>query len=91
MTLTVRTPRGHDLRAFPTGLIKPTWGLTVLGSRLVRSRSIPGDELFEIDPDGADTEGTRLRAFPTGPVNPTGDDRLGQPSVRSRQYRRRAI
>ena len=25
-----------------------------------------GDELYEIDPDGVDTEGTRLRAFPTG-------------------------
>ena len=31
-----------------------------------------GAELYEIDPDGADTQGTRLRALPTGLTVPTG-------------------
>ena len=31
-----------------------------------------GDELFELDPDGADTEGTRLRDLPSGLTNPQG-------------------
>lgn len=29
-----------------------------------------GDELFEIDPDGADSQGTRLRALPAGLTSP---------------------
>ena len=29
-----------------------------------------GDELYEIDPDGVDTEGARLRQFPSGLTNP---------------------
>ena len=31
-----------------------------------------GDELFEIDPDGADSQGTRLRALPTALTAPRG-------------------
>ena len=29
-----------------------------------------GDELYELDPDGADSQGTRLRALPSGLTSP---------------------
>ena len=50
--------------------------MTVLGSRLLVA-DITGDELYEIDPDGSDTEGTRLRAFPSGLTFPQGMTVLG--------------
>ena len=31
-----------------------------------------GDDLYEINPDGADAEGTRLRALPSGLTVPLG-------------------
>ena len=36
-----------------------------------------GDELFEIDPDGPDSQGARLRAFPPGLTSPNGMTVLG--------------
>ena len=52
--------------------------MTVLGSRLlVVDNPLLGDELYEIDPDGADTEGTRLRGLPLGLTGPRGMAVLG--------------
>ena len=45
--------------------------MTVLNSRLLIVDDT-GDELYEINPDGADAEGTRLRALPSGLTFPTG-------------------
>ena len=43
--------------------------MTVLSGRLLIADTT-GDELFEIDPDGADSQGTRLRALPTALTGP---------------------
>ena len=45
--------------------------MTVLNGRLFVADNI-GDELWEIDPDGSNTEGTLLRDFPGGLSSPTG-------------------
>ena len=45
--------------------------MTVYNGRLLIADTI-GDELYELDPDGADTQGTRLRALPTGLTSPHG-------------------
>ena len=45
--------------------------MTVLSGRLLIADNT-GDELFEIDPDGADSQGTRLRALPTALTSPAG-------------------
>ena len=39
--------------------------MTVLNNRLLIADN-SGDELYELDPDGADSQGTRLRALPSG-------------------------
>ena len=44
--------------------------MTVLGGRLLVADNT-GDELWEIDPDGADSEGTLLRNFPTALTRPS--------------------
>ena len=46
--------------------------MTVYENRLLIADYIGGAELYELDPDGGDTEGTRLRALPSGLTTPTG-------------------
>ena len=41
------------------------------GSRLFIADNL-GDELWEIDPDGSDTEGVELRSLPVELTNPQG-------------------
>ena len=49
---------------------------TVLNNRLLIADDT-GDELYELDPDGADSQGTRLRALPSGLTHPQGMTVLG--------------
>ena len=46
--------------------------MTVFNGRLLVAdvSSGGGTGLYEIDPDGADSQGDRLRAFPSGLTNP---------------------
>ena len=44
-------------------------------------------ELWEIDPDGADTEGTLLRDLPTTLTSPTGNDGAWRKAANSRHHR----
>ena len=45
------------------------FAMTVYSGRLLIADTDSGDELFEIDPDGGDAQGTRLRGAPIGPNN----------------------
>ena len=52
---------GHDL---------PDYGIAMALRLLIAD--VVSDELYEINPDGLDTEGSRLRAFPSGLTHPGG-------------------
>ena len=61
------TEGGTPLRSLPSGLTQPQ-GMTSHNGRLLIADST-GDELYEIDPDGADTQGNAaagLADLPSG-------------------------
>ena len=43
-----------------------SFAVTADSGRLLIADSFGADELYEIDPDGSDSQGTRLRALPSG-------------------------
>ena len=63
-----RTAKGLGCATFPSGLTSP-FGMTVLDLRLLVADS-GGDELWEINPDGGDAEGTNIRDFPATLTTP---------------------
>ena len=50
-----------------------------------------GDELYELDPDGADSQGDRLRALPSGLTIPQAMTVLNWAAAHCRRRRRRVI
>ena len=64
----VRLHTGARLRDLPVGLGAPS-GMTVFNGRLLIADN-DGDELYEVDPDGADAQGVRLRSLPAGLASP---------------------
>ena len=62
----------------------------MLGGRLLIADN-DGDELWEIDPDGSDSQGTLLRDLPTNLTSPFRNDGTRRQATNRRLHRRRAM